>query len=123
MCSQTSAVKIEDVSEPPELTGEPKKFTEPTQADRQLFEIVNHLKDIEETKSTLPTLNKFIEQHPENSDAYFLRATQPEARRCGAGPRFLRFYNFTQIFHVGNIINNLLTITKAVTANIFNHAR
>jgi tetratricopeptide (TPR) repeat protein len=67
-------IKIDAVSEPPELTGEPKKFSAPTPADRQLGEIVSHL-NISEMKSTLPMLNKFIEEHPDYSDAYFLRAT------------------------------------------------
>ena len=62
------------MSEPAELTGEPKKLREPTPAERQLFEIVGHLKDQDETKTTLPILSKFIEEHSDYSDAYFLRA-------------------------------------------------
>jgi tetratricopeptide (TPR) repeat protein len=73
--SQTSSVKINSVSEPPELTGEPKKVEKATDADRQLFEIIGHLKDADETKSSLPKLHEFITQHPGYSDAYFLRAT------------------------------------------------
>jgi tetratricopeptide (TPR) repeat protein len=73
--SQTPSTKIDGVSEPPELTGDPKKVNRTTEADRQLFEIVGHLKDADETKSMLPKLDAFIKQHPDYSDAYFLRAT------------------------------------------------
>jgi tetratricopeptide (TPR) repeat protein len=72
--SQTP-IKIDGVSDPPELSGEPKKFNQPSETDRQLFEIVKHLKDENEARSALPSLNKFIEEHPHYSDAYFLRAT------------------------------------------------
>lgn len=61
--------------EPPELSGEPKKVTKPSEADRQLFEIIGHLKDENETKSSLPELDEFIKKNPDYSDAYFLRAT------------------------------------------------
>jgi len=73
--SQTILAKIDGVSEPPELTGEPKRPSQPTQADRQLLEIVGHLKDQNETTTTLPILNKFLDEHPDYSDGYFLRAT------------------------------------------------
>jgi tetratricopeptide (TPR) repeat protein len=73
--SQTILPNIDGVSEPPELTAEPKKPSQPTQADRQLFEIVGHLKDQNETITTLPILNRFLDEHPDYSDAYFLRAT------------------------------------------------
>jgi len=71
---QTPSLNIDGVVEPPELMGPPKKVSEPSQADRQLFEIVGHLKDQTETNSTLPALDKFIKEHPDYSDAYFLRA-------------------------------------------------
>ena len=73
--AQPMSVKIDGVSEPPELIGEPKKFKEPIPADRQLFDVIGHLKDQDETKTALPSLNKFIDEHPDYSDAYFLRAT------------------------------------------------
>jgi tetratricopeptide (TPR) repeat protein len=72
--SQSTSTRIEGVSEPPELTGEPKKVEKATDADRQLFEAIGHLKDADETKSSLPKLDEFITQHPGYSDAYFLRA-------------------------------------------------
>src|SRR5437899_9580892 len=67
--------RIDGVSEPPELRGEPKKFNQPTETEKRLFEIVGHLKNEDEARSTLPMLNKFIEDYPGYSDAYFLRAT------------------------------------------------
>jgi len=73
--SQSPSTRIEGVSEPPELSGEPKKVSKPTEAEKQLFEIIGHLKDEEEIRLTLPKMNEFIDQHPDYSDAYFLRAT------------------------------------------------
>lgn len=73
--AQTGTLRIEKVSEPPELTGEPKKITKPSEADNAILEIIGHLKDPPETKSTLPKLDEFIKQYPDYSDAYFLRAT------------------------------------------------
>jgi len=75
LSAQTASVRIAGVSEPPELTGEPKKLSQPTQEDKELAEVVGHLKDEEGTRAALPALNKFIEGHPDRSDAYFLRAT------------------------------------------------
>lgn len=72
--SQTNPTKIDGVSEPPELTGEPKKRVEATPTERQLFEIVGPLKTPDETMTAMPELNKFIDEHSDYSDAYFLRA-------------------------------------------------
>jgi len=65
---------IKGVSEPPELSGEPKKGTKPSDADTELFELIGHLKNEDETKSALPKLDDFITRHPDYSDALFLRA-------------------------------------------------
>jgi tetratricopeptide (TPR) repeat protein len=73
--SQSSSTRIANIAEPPELTGEPAKLKEASEADKQIFELVGHLKNEEETKATLPKLDAFIMQHPDYSDAYFLRAT------------------------------------------------
>jgi|SRR5215472_36522 len=73
--AQTNTLRISGVSEPPELTGEPKKVTKPSDADMELYEIIGHLKDEQETKSILPRLDEFIKNHPDYSDAFFLRAT------------------------------------------------
>jgi|HubBroStandDraft_6_1064221.scaffolds.fasta_scaffold08537_6 tetratricopeptide (TPR) repeat protein len=73
--AQTDTPKIVGVSEPPELAGAPKKVIKPSNADTELFEIIGHLKNEDETKSTLPKLDEFIKKHPDYSDALFLRAT------------------------------------------------
>src|SRR5258707_1196152 len=75
MFAQADQVRVAGVSEPPELTGEPKKVNKPSDADRQLFEVVQHVGDENEMKATLPKLNAFIAEHPDYSDAYFFRAT------------------------------------------------
>jgi len=66
--------KIDGVSEPPELTQPPANFKKVTPVDLQLFEIVGHLTNQDEAKTALLSLNKFIDDHPDYSDAYFLRA-------------------------------------------------
>ncbi len=73
--SQTSSLRTGGASEPPEFTGEPKKVVAPDPALEELFEIIGHLKDQAETRSSLPKLNEFIAQHSDYSDAYFVRAT------------------------------------------------
>ena len=72
--AQTATLRFEGISEPPELTGEPKKVTKPSDADAELFELMGHLKNEDETKSALPKLDDFIAKHPDYSDALFLRA-------------------------------------------------
>jgi hypothetical protein len=73
-CGVSAQVKIEGVSEPPELSGEAKKVTKPSDADTELFELIGHLKNEDETEFTLPKLDDFITRHPDYSDALFLRA-------------------------------------------------
>jgi tetratricopeptide (TPR) repeat protein len=77
MFSQTAPLKIEGVSEPPELTGEPKEFVKPTDTDSEFYEIVVHVKDTDdsETRASMAKLDEFIKRHPDFWDAYFLRAT------------------------------------------------
>lgn len=58
--AQTDNLKIVGVSEPPELTGAPKKVIKPSDADTELFETIGHLKNEDETRSTLPKLDEFI---------------------------------------------------------------
>jgi len=74
--SQDIAFRNDGVSVPPELSGEPKTFRQPTQIDRQLFEVIGHLTEQERENVGLLALAKFIEEHPDYSDAYFLRATE-----------------------------------------------
>lgn len=104
--AQTGTLKISGVSEPPELTGTPKTFTKPSDADTELFGIIGKLKDENETKSTLPKLDEFIERHPDYSDALFLRAT---CKAC-----ILNSHDFTSIqtdveaamSHAGKVYNS-----------------
>ena len=70
--SQTNASSLQGVSEPPELSGKPRKFTPPSEAERQLNEIMGQLKDGEH--SALPKLSRFIADHPDYTDAYLARA-------------------------------------------------
>jgi hypothetical protein len=106
MLGQTDTLKIVGISEPPELTGAPKKVIKPSDADTELFALIGHLKNEDETKSTLPQLDDFIAKHPDYSDALFLRAT---CKAC-----ILNDHNFTSIqsdveaamSHSGEVYNN-----------------
>jgi tetratricopeptide (TPR) repeat protein len=71
---QASPVKIAAVPEPPELTGEPKKVKQLTEAQRQFGEIISELYDENKAKAARPKLSDFIQRHVDYSDAYFLRA-------------------------------------------------
>jgi hypothetical protein len=42
-CGVSAQVKIEGVSEPPELSGEAKKVTKPSDAGTELFELIGHI--------------------------------------------------------------------------------
>lgn len=72
--SQSSPSRIAGVDEPPELTGEPKRIMKLTGAQRQFGEIVGELSDGEKAKAARPKLNELIEEHPDYSDAYLMRA-------------------------------------------------
>lgn len=103
---QTSAPRISGVTEPPELSGEPKKPTKPSEAESELFELIGHLKNEEEVKSTLPELDEFIQKHPDYSDALFLRAT---CKACILNSRdFTSIENDvgTAMSHSGQVYNN-----------------
>jgi len=45
LAREHAQIIVHGVSEPPELTGEPKKVTKPSQADSELFALIMHLKD------------------------------------------------------------------------------
>jgi hypothetical protein len=72
--AQTVSTKVTGVAEPPELTGEPKKVTQPSEADKQFLDIGISDKP-DEVKAALPKLDGFIARHSDYADAYFLRAT------------------------------------------------
>jgi tetratricopeptide (TPR) repeat protein len=103
--SQTSAPRTNPISEPPELAGEPKKVTKPSEADSELFEIIGHLNE-NEVRSTLPKLDEFIKRHPDYSDALFLRAT---CTACILNSRdFTAIQNDVEaaMSHPGQVYNN-----------------
>ncbi len=77
MCSKVSDLRISGVEEPPELNGEPRKVKSLTETQRQFVEIMTSLneKDQEKVKATVQALSTLIEQDPDYSDAYFVRAT------------------------------------------------
>ena len=74
------SIRIAGVEEPPELTGEPKKVTEPPEAWRHLM--ANSLPKEEkkgENAAALKFLNEAVREVPDWSDGYFWRAT---VNRC-----------------------------------------
>lgn len=71
-------VRIEGVAEPSELTGEPKKVKQPSEADKQLFELMKDVKDNAtdaEARAVVQKMDEFLKNFPDYSDVYFLRAT------------------------------------------------
>ena len=72
--SAQSPLRIAGISEPPELTGEPKKFRQATDAEREMLDLVGKLKDESQARAAFPALDELIQHHPDYSDAYFLRA-------------------------------------------------
>jgi tetratricopeptide (TPR) repeat protein len=76
MSAQTNSTRINGIDEPPELTGEPKKVTQASEADRQMYEILkNNFKDESDIRAVLPKLDDFLNRFADYSDGYFLRAT------------------------------------------------
>lgn len=70
-----SPVRIAGVQEPPELTGEAKKFTPPSETILQLREVFpKDEKNIEQVKSGIEKLSKLLRDNPDYSDGYFMRA-------------------------------------------------
>ena len=70
-----SPVRIAGVQEPPELTGEAKKFTPPSDTMRQLLEVFpKDEKNIEQVKSGIELLSKLLQENPDYSYGYFMRA-------------------------------------------------
>ena len=70
-----SPTRIAGVDEPPELTGEPKKFTPPSEALKQFAEVLpKDDKNIEQVKTGRDKLTKLLQENPDYSDGYFMRA-------------------------------------------------
>jgi hypothetical protein len=72
--AQTVSTRVAGVAEPPELTGEPKKVTQPSEVDKEFLGI-GISDNPDEVKAALPKLDGFIAKHSDYPDAYFLRAT------------------------------------------------
>jgi len=74
--SETGKLEADVVTMPPELSSDPVKQEKPSEADRQMLEVISLMKDDpKEAKLALPKLDEFIAAHPDYSDAYFVRAT------------------------------------------------
>lgn len=72
---QTNVTGIDNIAEPHELTGQPRPAPpQPTQAERDLFDITGHLNNEQEMRSVMGALDNFLTKYPRYSDAYFLRA-------------------------------------------------
>lgn len=99
-------VTIEGVSEPPELSGEPKKVTKPSDMDTELFELIGHLKNEDETKSALLKLDGFIARHPDYSDALFLRAFCKACILSDHGSTSIQSDVEAAMSHSGQVYNN-----------------
>ncbi len=86
-----SPVRISGISEPPELTGEPKKWPLPSESDRQLMALMDRWneRDIEKNRAVRPEFDNFIIKYPDYPDAYAVRAI---GDLC-----YLKNKNYTQI--------------------------
>ncbi|MCC7498088.1 MAG: hypothetical protein IT160_10965, partial [Bryobacterales bacterium] len=72
---QSAPLRITGVDEPPELVGPPKKFTPPSDDFRQFFETFpKDEKDAVKVRASIEALTKLLQQHPDYSDGYFMRA-------------------------------------------------
>lgn len=70
-----SPIRIAGVQEPPELTGEPKKFTPPSEALKQFAQALpKDDKNIEEVKIGRDRLTKLLQENPDYSDGFLWRA-------------------------------------------------
>jgi tetratricopeptide (TPR) repeat protein len=74
--AQSNPTRIAGVDEPPELTGQPKKLPTPSEVLLQFKTVMDKWKDndTEAIKSLQPDLDRFVQQHPDYSDAHLLRA-------------------------------------------------
>jgi hypothetical protein len=85
--AQSGPVLVPGVSEPPEMRGSPKSFTEPSPADTAFFDVLKQAgKGF--TDVNLPLLDKFIVDYPTYANAYYWRAN---AEACGIKPSRLLF--------------------------------
>jgi tetratricopeptide (TPR) repeat protein len=72
---QISSTRIPGVQEPPELMGEPKSFTPPSEAMKQFAQALRKdYKNIEQIKTGRDGLTKLLQENPEYSDGFLMRA-------------------------------------------------
>lgn len=70
-----SSIRIAGVEEPPELMGEPKTFTPPSETTKQFDEALpKDYKNVEQVKAGRDKFTTLLQQNPDYSDAYFMRA-------------------------------------------------
>src|SRR5260370_38321214 len=77
--SQSPSTKIPGITEPPELTGEPKRTVptrEPSDSERRIDKAAQtDWRDLGQVKAITADLTQAITLFPDYSDVYFLRAT------------------------------------------------
>ena len=70
-----SSARLGEVQEPPELAGEPKKFTPPSKAMKQFAEAFpKDDKNIEQVRTGRDKLTKLLQENPDYSDGFLTRA-------------------------------------------------
>ncbi len=73
---QTSSTRIPGVQEPPELMGEPKSFTPPSEAMKQFAQTLpKDYKNVEQIKTGRDGLTKLLQENPDYSDGFLMRAS------------------------------------------------
>ena len=73
--SQPSSIRIAGVGEPPELTGEPKKYTPPSPVMKAFDDAFpKDEKNIEQVKISVEKLTGLLRENPDYSDGFLMRA-------------------------------------------------
>jgi len=69
--SQPSSIRIAGVDEPPELTGEPKKYTPPSPVMKAFDDALpKDEKNIEQVKISVEKLTELLRENPDYSDGF-----------------------------------------------------
>jgi Tfp pilus assembly protein PilF len=72
--AQSVPTSIAGITEPTELTGEPKKVAVATAAEKEFLGKALESFDRQDTATLKDALSKFVRQEPDYSDAYLMRA-------------------------------------------------
>lgn len=73
--AQSNSIRIAGINEPPELTGEPKKFIKPPEALRELADVFpTNEKDADKARLGIEKVSRVLQQHPDYSDGFLMRA-------------------------------------------------